>query len=159
MPLEYNRSAAVNYAVKWALSRNPVYYNFDGIGGDCTNFASQCIYAGSNVMNYTPVTGWYYINVRNRAPAWTDVNFLSRFLLTNRGAGPHGTLVNKENVLPGDLIQLGYDGKFQHSLIVLSSENGEITVAAHTINSLFRPLSTYLQNSARFIRIDSIRKS
>lgn len=31
--LAYNREKAVEYAKKWALERNPAYYNFDGIGG------------------------------------------------------------------------------------------------------------------------------
>ena len=53
----YNRAAAVAYAEKWAFSRNPEYYDFHGIGGDCTNFVSQCIYAGCGVMNYTPEYG------------------------------------------------------------------------------------------------------
>lgn len=58
--LPYQRVAAVAYARKWALGRNPVYYDFQNIGGDCTNFASQCIFAGAQVMNWTPVFGWYY---------------------------------------------------------------------------------------------------
>ena len=37
--------AEVNYARKWAFSRNPAYYDFENIGGDCTNFVSQCLYA------------------------------------------------------------------------------------------------------------------
>jgi hypothetical protein len=37
----YDRSAAVAYAHKWAYSRNPAYYNYDKLGGDCTNFASH----------------------------------------------------------------------------------------------------------------------
>ena len=41
---KHNRLNAVNYAKKWALSRNPDFYNFDLLGGDCTNFISQCIY-------------------------------------------------------------------------------------------------------------------
>ena len=41
---EYDRNAAVAYARKWALGRNPAFYDFSNIGGDCTNFASQCIY-------------------------------------------------------------------------------------------------------------------
>lgn len=45
--LPYNRVAAVEYAQKWAFLRNPKFFNFDGLGGDCTNFVSQCIYAGS----------------------------------------------------------------------------------------------------------------
>jgi len=157
--LEYNRTTAVDYAVHWALSRNPTYYNFDGIGGDCTNFASQCIYAGAKAMNFTPVTGWYYVNAGNRAPAWTGVDYLYRFLLSNRGAGPRGIAVGKEDLLPGDLIQLGdAAGQFQHSLIVLSVENGKITVAAHTDNSLFRPLFTYLQPNSRFVHIHGVGK-
>ncbi len=49
---EYQREKAVEYAKKWAYRRNPEYYNYDAVGGDCTNFVSQCIYAGSQVMNY-----------------------------------------------------------------------------------------------------------
>ena len=50
----YDRQAAVDYAHRWAYHRNPNFYNFDELGGDCTNFASQCLYAGTGVMNYTP---------------------------------------------------------------------------------------------------------
>ena len=42
----YNRELAVAYAHRWAYGRNPEYFDFQGIGGDCTNFASQCIYGG-----------------------------------------------------------------------------------------------------------------
>ena len=56
---EYNRNAAYEYARKWAFKRNPAYYDFSEIGGDCTNFASQCIYAGAGVMNYTPTFGFF----------------------------------------------------------------------------------------------------
>ena len=69
--LTYDRAKAVAYAERWALSRNPRYYDFEDIGGDCTNFASQCIYAGAGVMNWTPVTGWYYIDASRRTPSWT----------------------------------------------------------------------------------------
>ena len=49
--LSYDREAAVAYARRFALSRNPAYYDFSDLGGDCTNFASQCIYAGAGIMN------------------------------------------------------------------------------------------------------------
>lgn len=49
---EYDRQSAVNYAHKWSYLRNPNYYNFDPVGGDCTSFASQCIWQGSKIMNY-----------------------------------------------------------------------------------------------------------
>ena len=81
--LPYDRAAAVRYAHIWAYGRNPRYYDYEGIGGDCTNFASQCIYAGAGVMNYTPTFGWYYINANDKAPAWTGVEYLYN-LLTRR---------------------------------------------------------------------------
>ena len=56
----YDRVRAVTYAERWALGRNPLFVDYTGRGGNCTNFVSQCIYAGSCVMNYTPVFGWYH---------------------------------------------------------------------------------------------------
>ena len=79
----YNRKAAVAYADYWAYRRNPKYYAFDEIGGDCTNFVSQCVFAGCGVMNDTPDYGWYYYNVNDRAPAWTGVGYFYRFLTEN----------------------------------------------------------------------------
>ena len=58
--IPYDRSKAAAYAEKWAFSRNPRYISFDGMGGDCTSFVSQCLYAGTGVMNFTRDTGWYY---------------------------------------------------------------------------------------------------
>ena len=79
----YNRERAVEYARRWALSRNPLFENFSGIGGDCTNFVSQCVYAGCCQMNYTPDFGWYYVSLNNRAPAWTGVEFFYNFLTSS----------------------------------------------------------------------------
>ena len=36
-----NIKAEIEYARRWAFSANPAYYNFENIGGDCTNFVSQ----------------------------------------------------------------------------------------------------------------------
>ena len=154
----YDRDKAVAYAKKWALSRNPAYYNFNGIGGDCTNFASQCLFAGCGIMNETPITGWYYKNARERAASWTGVEFLYKFLVGNTGKGPYGSLVQKGELLPGDLVQLGrMDGTFYHTPVVLASDNGEIYVAAHTFDALWRPLSSYVFDSVRYIHIDGAR--
>ena len=47
----YRRERAVEYARRWATMRNPVFYDFPEIGGNCTNFVSQALYAGSCRMN------------------------------------------------------------------------------------------------------------
>ena len=71
----YNRAAAVAYARRWAMGRNPAYFDFERLGGDCTNFASQCLFAGAGIMNYTPVTGWFYRSASDRTAAWTGVEY------------------------------------------------------------------------------------
>lgn len=38
--MPYDRNKAVDYANKWAMSRNPRYLDFHGLGGDCTNVKS-----------------------------------------------------------------------------------------------------------------------
>ena len=79
----YNREKVIEYAKKWAYDRNPQYYDFDNVGGDCTSFASQCIYAGVKVMNYSKQNGWYYISGNNKSPSWSGVEFLYNFLTQN----------------------------------------------------------------------------
>ena len=88
--LPYERGQALEYARRWALGRNPLFYNFTGQGGDCTNFISQCLLAGCLVMNCRETFGWYYHSPRLRAPAWTGVQYLWNFLSGNAGAGPYG---------------------------------------------------------------------
>ena len=158
--LEYDRKAAYDYARKWAFRRNPKYYNFDNIGGDCTNFASQCIYAGAKIMNYTPTFGWYYINVNDRAPAWTGVEYLYNFLTTNEGAGPFGEDVPLNQLEPGDIVQLGSaTGDFYHTPVVVAVRNSRIYVAAHTYDAFMRPLSSYNYAKIRTVHIKGVRKN
>lgn len=153
----YNRGDAVAYARKWALKRNPAFYDFESIGGDCTNFASQSIYAGARVMNFTPVLGWYYRSLSDRSPSWSGVEYLYNFLVNNRSVGPFGHEVSQDRVEIGDIVQLGkLRGGFYHSPII-TAVKPEILVTAHTFDALDRPLDTYIYDTARFIHIEAIR--
>ena len=152
----YDRISAVEYARKWALERNPKYYDFEHIGGDCTNFVSQCLFAGCGVMNFTPNTGWYYRSLSDRAPAWSSVRYLFRFLTENKTIGPVAELVGEETLLPGDLIQLGHsDGHFYHTLIV-TRISPQILVAAHSYDAIDRPLKSYDYETKRCLHITHI---
>ena len=99
---KYNREEAVQYAKTWAYSRNPKYYNFDSVGGDCTSFVSQCIYAGTKVMNYSQY-GWYYKNGNNKTASWSGVEYLYKFLVNNKTAGPYGREMALSELEKGDL--------------------------------------------------------
>lgn len=155
--IPYDRAAAVSYARRWALGRNPAYYNFEEIGGDCTNFASQCIYAGARTMNFTPVMGWYYRSSYDRTASWSGVDYLYNFLVNNRSVGPYAHIVTLNEAQPGDIVQLGTQtGAFYHSPVI-TSVSPMILVAAHTFDALDRPLSSYIYGTARFIHIDGVR--
>ena len=156
---EYDRERAVAYARRWALSRNPLYFDYAGIGGNCTNFVSQCLYAGSCTMNYTDTFGWYYLSPAERTASWTGVNYFYNFLTGNRSVGPYGREVGEEELLPGDVIQLGRNaGGYYHSLLFLSrDEAGEIYIAAQSNDALDRPLSSYEYDFARFLHVDGVR--
>lgn len=161
--VKYDRQKAKEYAKKWAYSRNPKYYDFDKLGGDCTNFVSQAIYAGSNIMNYNKNTGWYYNSVNDRSPSWTGVEFLSKFLINNKGVGLRGKKVEINEMQIGDVVQLCFDGiNFSHTLMIVNIGDiltlDNIYIACHTYDSYNRRLSTYSFEKIRFIHIDNIYK-
>lgn len=147
----YNRLAAVQYAHKWAYGRNPVFYDYEQIGGDCTNFASQCVYAGSGIMNFEKDFGWYYIDPNNKAPAWTGVEYFSRFMTReDASVGPVAVNATISQLEPGDVVQLSFDGeKWNHSPVVVRLLRqpalwpADVLIAAHSYDSDNRPLSTY----------------
>ncbi len=160
----YFRERAVEYARRWALSRNPLFIDFTGIGGDCTNFVSQCVLAGCCTQNFTPTFGWYYISPEERAPAWSGVEYFYNFLVgaesyPNRFSrvGPLGMEVRANRVEPGDVVQLYNSiGDYYHTVIVSAVDNGEIYICAHSDNALDRPLSSYVNASGvRFIHIQA----
>ncbi|MGN0822998.1 MAG: amidase domain-containing protein [Candidatus Gallimonas sp.] len=158
--LPYNRTAAVRYAQKWAFRRNPAYYDFSNLGGDCTNFASQCLFAGAGVMNFTPVYGWFYRSANDRTASWTGVEYLFQFLTANGGDGPFAEQTELNALEPGDLVQLGREtGDFYHTPVVVGFNRGEILVAAHSYDAYARPLSSYSFAVARGIHILGVRKS
>ena len=150
--------AEISYARRWAFSFSPDYYNFEDLGGDCTNFISQCLYAGGAVMNFTPDTGWYYISQNDRAAAWTGVMYFYRFIVNNRSAGPFGREVPLADAAVGDVIQLGSGSRFYHSLLVTAVRSGMPYVAAHTFAAFDRPLDSYSYEKARCINIIGARR-
>ena len=139
----YNRKAAVEYARRYALSPNPNFYHFGGIGGDCTNFISQCLLAGGGVMQQHQ-NGWYYNSSYDRSPSWTSVESLHKFLLDQNTKGPKAQTTSLEKIEIGDLIQLRQNKtRFNHTLIVSAIRSGEIFVCAHSNDALDRKLSSY----------------
>jgi len=129
--VDYNRMAAVNYAHKWANSYNPLYVHYDS---DCTNFVSQCIYAGAPKMNRS--AGWYYLTPSIGGPAWINVKNLWNFLINNNGTGPIS--MDNTHYLDmdyGDPIEFWsyYEGDYSHAVIVTKIDDyGGIYYSGHS---------------------------
>jgi hypothetical protein len=157
--IAYQRSRAVEYAKKWARGRNPAYPSFDQLGGDCTNFISQCLYAGSGIWNETPDTGWYLRSLNDRAAAWSGVEYLAKFLLRDGGPGPYAKRCSWQDLKPGDVVQLGNHERFYHSLLVVQTGKtfGDLLIATHTFDTLNRRLDSYVFHRLRCLTIVGVR--
>ncbi|MBE6597135.1 MAG: amidase [Ruminococcaceae bacterium] len=163
--IPYLRERAVEYARRWANDRNPLFIDFTGRGGDCTSFVSQCVFAGSGIMNYTPTFGWYYVSPSDRAPAWAGVDEFYDFLVgqpqfveENGGTGPRGfEVTNASEIEIGDVIQLANSrGEFYHTLIISGFTDNDILICAHSDDALDRPLSSYNYASLRILHIEGV---
>jgi hypothetical protein len=157
--IQYRRDLAIEYAHQWAYRRNPQYYDYEKIGGDCTNFASQCLYAGTGVMDFKPTFGWYYLSGNNKSPSWTGVTYFYNYI-TRREArpGPFGFEARLEQLEPGDFVQLGFQkNQFSHTPIIVEMGNpptmANTLVAAHSFDVDYRPLDTYVVEQMRFLHI------
>ncbi|MFC4559091.1 amidase domain-containing protein [Virgibacillus kekensis] len=135
----YNRHAAVQYAERWWNSYNPAYRKFDV---DCTNFISQCLYAGGAPMRGAPNRGegWWYQG-DNWSYSWAVAHSL-RWYLSGSQAGLKGKEVESaSNLLLGDVICYDFqgDGRWDHNTIVVAMDAyGMPLVNAHTDNSRHR---------------------
>ncbi|MBO5927951.1 MAG: amidase domain-containing protein [Clostridia bacterium] len=162
--IKYNRNLAVEYAEKWAFKRNSNYYDFSFIGGDCTNFASQCLYQGAPYMNYTINMGWYYKNLSFRAPAWTGVEYFYNFLVSNfkgvgNKSGPFASEVGLKELEIGDFVQFrdaNFD--FYHTLIIVGFDNGIPLLASHSKDAYGLKLDRYNYAGLRCIKILGVRE-
>ena len=147
----YDREAALRYAHRWAYERNPEYYDFDGLGGDCINFVSQVLAAGGAEQNYSQ-NGWYFNSINDRSPSWSGVNELYEFLVSEHDVGPRARVVDVSEAMAGDIVQLGsFENGYYHSLIIVDPEN--MLVAAHTVDSDYRPLSSYNYDYFRVLHV------
>ncbi len=128
------RTAAVEYANRWALGRNPDYQNLGD--ADCTNFVSQCLRAGgfqdegdggTPQIHRDDNGRWYYDDdtVRtDKSHTWGGAPNLHEYLLRNdpKDGTPSGTEVqtgaidtttasvdplalSKAGLKPGDIVQ------------------------------------------------------
>lgn len=151
--MPYNRSEAVEYALEYAIDANPTWHEYEDLGGDCTNFTSQCLYIGGIPFNQGGEDinkQWYWYSDSYRTPSWTSSTFFLDYTLADRKVGLVAHLGDKEDLRLGDMVQLGSIGKTSHSMIVTEfvydkTEKDKVIdylVCQHSDNAKNLPLST-----------------
>lgn len=143
--IRYRRDLAAAYADRWWNAGNPAYELFEV---NCTNYVSQCIFAGNATMDYTGRrgSGWWYKG-RNKGQEWWSYswavsNSMTVFLSAARKSGLRAVTVQTAGELQlGDVITYDWngDGRFQHSTIVTAFDSaGQPLVNANTVASRHR---------------------
>lgn len=158
MPRTYNAQNAVYYAFTYSkqnVDSFPSYYNgnfnsYAGSGGDCMNFASQCIYAGFHGSNDTSAISGrvfpqdnsgsaenerWFANPVSPFWAWTHNTYFYNYITnSNSGSGTRikGSVttygyddyyITTPSNLLGAVIQVhGSAGDYQHAVIVTGQE-------------------------------------
>ena len=156
----YNGSAAASYAKSYSTVYNDNYPNFNipnGLG-DCTNFVSQCVYAGGkSFVGSTSSSGrvpststWYCITIEDEwhgnnryqtwgyTTSWVNVSDFRAFWV-NHGAtygyssSNSGTI---SNVRTGSVVQLIHadTGEAYHSIIISEKSGSTAKYCGHTNN-------------------------
>lgn len=153
----YSRNNALKYAMEYAMHKNPEFFDYTNMGGNCTNYISQCVYAGAPKMNFS-ANGWYYLSPSNTSISWANVEPFYNFITTNQGVGPYAKQSNLQMCEIGDIIQLKFSGMstFSHSLFVSNIESltlDGIYVCANTTDVINRNLSTYNFTEYRLMHI------
>lgn len=163
---KFDRQAAKEYAVKYAAKYgNNSYYNFGGHGGggDCTNFASQVLFAGglpkvgtsgSYISADDKNNSWFYYSANRpyRSISWTGAHEFRHYWGNVNGVGgQHAyqmkvydmkTVLNDfpeiyRDLWEGDIVQyVGSDGITYHTQVVHGYANGDLKVAQHSVNEL-----------------------
>lgn len=144
----YDRTRAVAYANEWWDKFHP---DFPMFRVNCTNFVSQCLFAGGAPMRGAPnrEDGWWY-NGENWSFSWSVAHSLYWYLKTSETGLRAREVTTAKELYPGDIICYDFQGdhRWDHTTIVVGfDQTGEPVVNAHTDHSYHR-FWTYHDSSA-----------
>ncbi|QGG48511.1 amidase domain-containing protein [Heliorestis convoluta] len=166
----YNREAAVAYAYRHWNNPNRAYPFFGdpGEGGDCTNFISQCLFAGGMPWVEGPLERFTWATYWWCKPGATDRDGDRRITLTWKVASAFHNHWSKratdysihspeemiaqwpqwlEKLWRGDVIQLTLpEGRPYHTLLVVKKVEQDFHLAAHTYDTIDRSLYGTIQS-------------
>ena len=163
----YDRNLAVAYADQYYHTRNKDWYNFSDEGGNCQNYASQCMLAGGMPMDYKGEWQWKcYVEdpdyeplineddeQSGRSRSWVHVTSFYDYAKENEGSGlVCDCNVNIYYAQPGDIILVG-NGGLSHTVIVSKVVDGHVLVNSNSIDMKDFPIEAYTYTNITLIKI------
>jgi hypothetical protein len=158
---DYDREAAVGYALRYAMNRNEDYYDWSHreLGGDCTNFLSQVMHAGGwtyaepaieNPLSRRDSDFWYYRPDDPSTSSWTWVN-ANMWASFAKKTGRVEKVKYLSDVGLGDIVQMGdtVERAKWHSMIVTGFDERGPLLSYHSNNTLNKPLWTVFHDYRR----------
>lgn len=157
----YNRANAIMYAVRWALVENPAwpYFGHGHGGGDCTNFISQCLYAGGWDMRYGAASPleWYCWPKRGQGHSrtWASADLFAYCLRNNGRTRP----CQFSELTVGDLVlEEIADYGIRHIMMVTKKTSEDIFLSYHSTNYLNTPFKEVkervgIYNKLSFVKV------
>ncbi|KXZ39704.1 Putative amidase domain-containing protein [Alkalithermobacter thermoalcaliphilus JW-YL-7 = DSM 7308] len=132
--LNERRKGAVEYADKYSgaaseekygFKYNPKYRNYNPLGGDCANFASQILHEGGK---FRKTSVWNY-DSGGASKAWVNAHAFKNYMINSGRASviAYGTYdkVYKASykLLPGDFVAYEKNGKITHISVATGADS------------------------------------
>ncbi|MFF0158045.1 amidase domain-containing protein [Streptomyces sp. NPDC005263] len=141
----YNYGAMATYAEKYWKDYNAAYRRYNSVGGDCTNFLSQSLFAGGwkQVTSSTEDYSTWFSNT-SESDTWIGVNEWSWFTQTAKRTT---ALPNAYQMDLGDVLQVDFDkdGSKDHSMMTTyRSSSGVPYLTYHDTDTYRRSLSSLI---------------
>lgn len=138
---KYSRYNAVEYALTYAENPNSDFKYFDTyntVGGNCTNFVSQCLLAGGAPMIFSGENQWWYKNAKSSF-SWSVAGsfywFLKKSYLKKQYGVKGFETSDVSDLELGDVIfYVNSKNQIQHSAIITSFYNGYPLISQNTPN-------------------------
>lgn len=109
---------------EYGLKYNKKYKNYNPLGGDCANFASQILYEGGK---FRQTSAWRYY--KGGSKAWVNAQSFKNYMLYSNRASKiaYGTydkvLKASYKLLPGDFVAYVKNGKVTHISVVTGADS------------------------------------
>lgn len=156
----YDVDSAIAYLYEYCDERNPYWYAYDAVGGNCMNFGSQVLLAGGIPEDERGSAEWYWDGQYDLALSWINVGRFYEYCRDNSGFGlVADTEAGYYTGEIGDVVIVGFDEDHRHTTLIsgiVRDGDGNVVdylITCNTTNYRDFPVSAYYYTFHRLIKI------